>query len=143
MHATTLSQAFEAVNSLKINPNQAKKVISNETINNKINENNLILNNANSCDLNILIDKENYLLEQGLANIELIKSWYQGQLKENKLKQANVQKLKHQNLFSIDKMLTDLKQLNDLNETFSNFLNQNSNFFSQKQAWFTYFECST
>jgi hypothetical protein len=129
MHATTLSQAFEAVNSLKINPNQPKKVISNETINNKINENNLILNNANSCDLNILIDKENYLLEQGLANIELIKSWYQGQLKENKLKQANVQKLKHQNLFSIDKMLTDLKQLNDLNETFSNFLNQNSNFF--------------
>lgn len=128
IHATTLSQAFEAANNLKLNTNPVKKATTDEIISNKICENSLILNNANSCDLNSLLDKENYLLEQGLNKIELVKSWYQIQVKENKIKQANIQKLKHQNLFSIDKMLTDLKQLNDLNETFSNFLNQNSTF---------------
>jgi hypothetical protein len=126
IHATTLSQAFEAANNLKLSTNPVEKAPTDEIISNKICENSLILNNANSCDLKSLLDKENFLLEQGLNKIELVKSWYQIQVKENKIKQANIQKLKHQNLFSIDKMLIDLKQLNDLNETFSNFLNQNN-----------------
>jgi hypothetical protein len=37
---------------------------------------------------------------------------------------TNINKLKHQNLFSIDKMLTDLKQLNELNSVMSEFLGQ-------------------
>jgi hypothetical protein len=84
--------------------------------------------------LNILLYKEKYLLEQGLGNIEAMKCWYQNQIKENKVKQANIQKLKHQNLFSFDKMLLDLKKLNDLNETFKCFLNQNNNSVNQNQS---------
>ena len=137
VHATTLSQAFDtATQSVNIKLNQMSKEnatnsslpmqMTNSLNAPKSDQSSLIMNNANSCDFNILIDKENYLLEQGLANMELIKQWYLNQLRENKLKQANIQKLKHQNLFGIDKMITDLKQLNDLNEVFNTFLSQNS-----------------
>lgn len=54
----------------------------------------------------------------------MIKQWYLAQLIQNKLKVTNINKLKHQNLLSIDKMLTDLKQLNDFNSTMSEFLDQ-------------------
>lgn len=99
----TLSQAFEATN---LEPNN---------------------NNANSFDLHSLIEKENVLLKQGLDNIDNLKQWFTNQLIENKLKQTNANKLKYQNLFSIDKMLIELKQLNDLNQTFTHFLKKNSN----------------
>ncbi|CAF0807807.1 unnamed protein product [Brachionus calyciflorus] len=78
--------------------------------------------NANSLDLNSLIDKENFLLKQGLDSIDSIKQWFTNQLIENKVKQANFSKLKYQNLFSIDKLLIDLKQLNDLNLILNEFL---------------------
>jgi hypothetical protein len=139
IHATTLSQAFEAANNFKLK-NDPQMSESTSTMTNSLNfskslnENSLILNNANSCDLNILLYKEKYLLEQGLGNIEAMKCWYQNQIKENKVKQANIQKLKHQNLFSFDKMLLDLKKLNDLNETFKCFLNQNNNSVNQNQS---------
>lgn len=76
----------------------------------------------NSMDLNSLIEKENYLLRQGLDSIDSLKQWYTAQLIENKIKQNNLNKLKYQNLFSIDKLLIDLKHLNDFNLTLSDFL---------------------
>lgn len=82
------------------------------------------LPNANSLDLNSLIDKENLLLRQGLDSLDHLKQWYTTQLMENKIKQTNMNKLKYQNLFSIDKLLTDLKQLNDLNSILNDFLMQ-------------------
>lgn len=60
----------------------------------------------------------------GLDHIDVIKQWYLTQLIQNKLKLTNINKLKHQNLFSIDKMLTDLKQLSDLNSVLGDFLSQ-------------------
>lgn len=60
----------------------------------------------------------------GLDQIDVIKQWYLTQLIQNKLKVTNINKLKHQNLFSIDKMLTDLKQLNELNSAMCDFLGQ-------------------
>lgn len=95
---TTLSQAFET-------PNNTSSQ-----------------SNANSLDLNSLIDKENLLLKQGLDSIDCIKQWFTNQLIENKVKQTNFNKLKYQNLFSIDKILIDLKQLNDLNLILNDFL---------------------
>ena len=95
---TTLSQAFDSQN-----------YINSQS-------------NANSLDLNSLIDKENYLLRQGLDSIDCIKQWFTNQLVENKVKQTNFNKLKYQNLFSIDKLLIDLKQLNDLNLILNDFL---------------------
>lgn len=123
MNGATLSQAFENVTNFDLNQKLAK---TNQTSINKpvvVNEN--FLNNANSYDLCGLIDKENALLQQGLADIEGIKQWYSNQLRENRQKQSNIQQLKRQNLFSIDKMLTDLKNLNDLNTVFNQFLSQN------------------
>ena len=139
MHATTtLSQAFEAANNIKFNDNNSHNFseagpLNSFNLEKSLNENTLQINNANSCDLNILIEKENILLKKGLDNIDLIKEWYQIQLNENKNKQANIQKLKHQNLFGIDKMLTDLKQLNDLNEIFNSFLSQHENYNRRNQ----------
>ncbi|RNA13522.1 hypothetical protein BpHYR1_019831 [Brachionus plicatilis] len=76
----------------------------------------------NTLDLISLIDKENYLLRQGLDSIDSLKQWYTTQLIENKIKQNNLNKLKYQNLFSIDKLLIDLRQLNDFNLALSDFL---------------------
>ena len=122
----TLSQAFETSSNLKLGSHKNKPTSASSLSPPKPNDSSaLFLNNANSCDLNILIEKENYLLEHGLENLDLIQQWYLNQLRENKIKQANIQKLKHQNLFSIDKMLIDLKQLNDFNSLFGEFLAQN------------------
>ncbi|CAF0917810.1 unnamed protein product [Brachionus calyciflorus] len=96
--AQTLSQAFETPNSTTSTQN------------------------ANSLDLNSLIEKENYLLRQGLDSLDSLKQWFTTQLVENKIKQTNLNKLKYQNLFSIDKLLIDLKQLNDLNIVLNDFL---------------------
>lgn len=76
----------------------------------------------NSMDLNSLIEKENYLLRQGLDSIDSLKQWYTTQLIENKIKQNNLNKLKYQNLLSIDRLLIDLKQLNDFNLTLNDFM---------------------
>jgi hypothetical protein len=95
---------------------------------NCLNDQTCLLNNANSCDLNSLIEKENLLLRQGLNDIELVKQWYKNRLQENEMKQAKKDiknRLKHQNLFSIDKALVNLKQLNDLNSIFHEFVAQN------------------
>ena len=88
------------------------------------NEGGSFISNANAYDLNGLIDKENTLLQRGLADIDTLKDWYVNQLTENRMKQANVQQLKRQNLFSMDKMLTDLKSLNDLNAALRLFLDR-------------------
>jgi len=141
LNGATLSQAFENVTNFDINNKQINKNITITTAattpnsNNKLNNVNksfdtTLLKNANSCDLGNLIDKEQFLLKQGLNDLDSIRHWYSLQLKENKLKQQNTHKLKHQNLFSIDKMLTDLKQLNDLNSTMRHFImntNMNAN----------------
>ncbi|RNA21322.1 hypothetical protein BpHYR1_028633 [Brachionus plicatilis] len=95
---TTLSQAFES------------------------HTNSTSQSNANSLDLNSLIDKENYLLKQGLDSIDCIRKWLTNQLIDNKVKQTNLSKLKYQNLYSIDKLLIDLKQLSDLNLYLNDFL---------------------
>lgn len=76
----------------------------------------------NSMDLNTLIEKENFLLRQGLDSIDSLKQWYTTQLIENKIKQNNLGKLKYQNLLSIDRLLIDLKQLNDFNFNLNDFL---------------------
>lgn len=120
MHGATLSQAFEnAVNLDPIPklPKNHKPVINNDS-------GQSFISNANAYDLNGLIDKENVLLQQGLADIDTLKEWYANQLKENRMKQSNVQQLKRQNLFSMDKMLTDLKSLNDLNMSLRQFLDK-------------------
>jgi hypothetical protein len=79
----------------------------------------------NSFDLNGLIEKEGQLLHQGLTHIELVKQWYISQLQENKMKKSNTKKLKYQNLFGIDKMLTELKQMSEMNLMFVDFLAKN------------------
>jgi len=123
-NGATLSQAFENVTNTFENTKLSKDF---HTSNNKpmISENLNFINNANSFDLGGLIDKENFLLQQGLADIEQIKQWYSSQLRDNRQKHANIKQLKRQNLFSIDKMLTDLKSLNDLNSVLSQFLSLN------------------
>jgi predicted nuclease with TOPRIM domain len=75
--------------------------------------------------LNGLIEKECQLLQQGLSHIELVKQWYVSQLHENTMKKTNTKKLKYQNLFGIDKMLTELKQTNEMNLMFVDFLAKN------------------
>ena len=130
INGATLSQAFENTSSLDLSQSGALTKLPKHmttTINKPvyIGETNFV-NNANSFDLTSLIGKENHLLQQGLNDIETIKQWFMNQLKENRSKQANIQKLKHQNLFSIDKMLIDLKHLNDLNATFKEFLTNNN-----------------
>lgn len=95
---TTLSQAFE-----------------NQT-------NSTSQSSANSLDLNSLIDKESYLLKQGLESIDCIRKWFTNQIIDNKVKQTNLSKLKYQNLYSIDKLLIDLKQLSELNLYLNDFL---------------------
>jgi len=123
----TLSQAFENVTNKSKNINNLNNNIktlneSNTMKKSDDNFNTSLLKNANSLDLGNLIEKEQFLLKQGLNDLDLIKQWYGMQLKENKLKQQNVHKLKHQNLFSIDKMLIDLKHLNDMNSNLRAFL---------------------
>jgi len=123
----TLSQAFENVTNKSKNINNLNNNIKTLNESNTIkksddNFNTSLLKNANSLDLGNLIEKEQFLLKQGLNDLDLIKQWYGMQLKENKLKQQNVHKLKHQNLFSIDKMLIDLKHLNDMNSNLRAFL---------------------
>lgn len=120
MHGATLSQAFENVTNFDPIPKLPKN--SKPVINNDSSQS--FISNANAYDLNGLIDKENVLLQQGLADIDTLKQWYASQLKENRMKQSNVQQLKRQNLFSMDKMLTDLKSLNDLNTSLRQFLDR-------------------
>ena len=81
--------------------------------------------NINAYDLKNLIDKENTLLTQGLENVDAIKRFYLSQLVENRLKLTNISKLKHQNLFSIDRMLLELNKLNDFNKYLANYLKAN------------------
>jgi hypothetical protein len=85
-----------------------------------------ILQNANSFDLSILLEQENCLLNDGLIELNKIKLFYEQKLNENRLKKLNILKLKHQNLFSIDKMLLNLNEINNLNK-FLNTFNQNNN----------------
>ena len=129
MNGATLSQAFENVTNFDLNQklqktthvvNPNKPIVINQQ-----NDSSNFMNNANSYDLNGLIDKEYSLLQQGLNDIEAIKQWYSNQVRENRMKQSNIQQLKRQNLFSIDKMLIDLRNLNDLNTVFGQFLSQN------------------
>lgn len=119
MNGATLSQAFE--NITNFDPPKNSNLTHNKLIKN---DNANFINNANSFDLTSLIDKESSLLQQGLNDIDIIKQWFTNQLIENRSKQSNIQQLKRQNLFSIDKMLIDLKNLNDLNTVFEQFLIQ-------------------
>jgi hypothetical protein len=112
---TTLSQAFETAtinNSSKAEKSSSiKKSQTSDCI--------------QSYDLKSLIDKENLMLREGLEHIDCIKKFYLNQLVENRLKISNINKLKHQNLFSIDRMLLDVQKLNDFNKSLQEFLKQN------------------
>ncbi len=126
MNGATLSQAFENVTDTFDATQKLSKDI-HTSINKPlvISEDSNFISNANSFDLGGLIDKENFLLQQGLSDIEQIRQWYSSQLRDNRQKHANIKQLKRQNLFSIDKMLIDLKSLNDLNSVLCQFLSQN------------------
>jgi hypothetical protein len=91
----------------------------------KVNNEPFILQNANSFDLNILLEQENCLLNDGLIELNRVKLFFEQRINENRLKKLNILKLKHQNLFSIDKMLLNLNELNNLNKILNSF-NQNN-----------------
>jgi hypothetical protein len=116
----TLSQAFESsvatsTSSSRCYQNVHKSLESDQPI-----------DGINSYDLANLIDTENLLLKQGIDHIDSIKQFYLNSLVENRLKTNNINKLKHQNLFSIDRMLTGLNKLRDFNGSMSGFLKENS-----------------
>lgn len=81
--------------------------------------------NMSSLDLANLIDRESHLLRQGLQSLDSIRAFYINQQAESRHKMANINRLKHQNLFTIDKMLTELKSLADFNQNMSEFLAKN------------------
>lgn len=83
------------------------------------------MKNANSCDLNKLIDEENSLLKLGITNLDKLKHVFENKLIQNQIKLANNLKLKHQNLFSIDKMLINLRELNNMNKLMGDYLTSN------------------
>ena len=123
--AATLSQAFEFISNDESSDLLKPAPFPNlPKISNTISQHSTILTNANSCDLNSLIDKKNFILQQCINDLDLLKQSFSNQIKENKVKQSNIQKLKHQNLFSIDKMLLDLKELNDMHLMFKKFIDR-------------------
>ena len=124
----TLSEEFDQqkLQLQQLQQHQNSQIVDNQTVSTKLNNEPFILQNANSFDLNMLLEQENCLLNDGLIELNKLKIFFEQKINENRLKKMNILKLKHQNLFSIDKMLLNLNEVNNLNK-FLNTFNQNNN----------------
>jgi len=108
------------------NEQSTKSNASNKTVELK---EKFCLNNANSCDLNKLLEEESILLNNGIKNLERIKGIYEQNLRQNQQKkQEDANKLKHENLFSIDKILINLREISGLNKALDGFVASNNSY---------------
>ena len=133
----TLSEEFNEQQKLQQKQNQHQSNNENNIVQTKFNNSEpFILQNANSFDFNILLDQENCLLNDGLVELNRIKLFFEQKINENRLKKLNILKLKHQNLFSIDKMLLNLNEINNLNKILNTFNQSNNNWMDSNDSNF-------